>query len=160
MKFFKKYMLAIFIAFCISMFIEPAFCMLILGFVVLYSSGESIVFLEKMKRVGIETLGTVASYEKDDEGNITAIVEFTAAGGELIKDEPYIISLADLEDLTPYNEIAGSGVSVLYHPDDPKRFVIKGKKDWEYLTSIFAIIVGLVFVVVGISSLFGLIELG
>jgi hypothetical protein len=158
MKFIKKYMLAIFVAFGISMFIEPAFCMLILGFIVLYSSAETIVFLEKMKRVGIQTLGTVTSYEKDDEGDITAIVEFTAAGGEVIKDEPYIISLADVEDFTPYNEIAGSEVSVLYHPDDPKRFVIKGKKDWEYITSIFGIFVSLAFLTVGIGILMGFIE--
>ena len=160
MKFFKKYMLVIFVAFGISMFIEPAFCMLILGFIVLYSSLEAIVFLEKIKRVGIKTRGIITSYEKDNEGTITLIVEFTPAGGEVIKEEPFITSLSDVEHINPYTEIAGTEVSVLYHPEDPKRFMLTGKKDWEYLTSIFAILIGLGFLTAGISSLLGFIELG
>lgn len=160
MEFIKKYMLAIFIAFGISMFIQPAFCMLIIGFIALYSSVETIVFLEKIKRVGVETPGTIISCERDNEGTITLIVEFTPAEGEVIKEEPFITSSSDVEHINSYTEIAGTQVSVLYHPEDPKRFVVTGKKDWEYFTSIFAILIGVVFLTVGVSSLLGFIEFG
>ncbi|KAF2516458.1 hypothetical protein [Flavobacterium foetidum] len=67
-NFDKKYGIIIVVIFVVCMIFKPVLCFLILGIFALAYATFYIVFLYKINKNGIETTGTIVSYEADSEG--------------------------------------------------------------------------------------------
>lgn len=159
MKYIEKYWIIIIIAFGFCMFIKPALCMLIIGFVAFYIGVETVIFYRKIQKKGVECIGKIIEYQSDDEGYKTPLVEFTPISGEYVKEKPTFYASSDLSKIRSYKNMIDQTVSVLYDPDDPKRFILTNEKEFNYFFLTFLFLVSLGFLIVGISSLLGYIKL-
>lgn len=160
MKFIEKYGLIIAVLFIFFMFYKPIFCFLLLGSLALYYGIESLTFLNYIKKNGIESLGEILSYESDEDGYKTPIIEFKTLKGELIKQKPYYYASTDLSIFKTYKNNINKKITVIYSEDNPGKFVIKTEKDFNIGTIILMIIVGLFFVGLSIGNLLGFLNMG
>jgi len=159
MNFIKKSWIVIIIVFALSIFIEPALCMLILGSLAFYIGIETVLFLRKIQKKGIECTGKIIEYQPDDEGYKTPVVEFSPLSGGHIKEKPSFYASSDLSKIRSYKNMIDQTVSVLYDPDDPKKFILTAEKEFNYFSLVLLFIVSSVFIIVSISSLLGYIKL-
>jgi len=155
----KNYWIGIVVIFSVSMFIKPALCFLILGSLILYFSLESILFLRKVTKNGIEWTGKIIKYQIERGGYKTPLIEFTTMTGELIREQPHVYTATDLSKFRTYKNSIDQPVPILYDPDDPKKFVLKNESPLNYVTSVISILAGLFFVGLSISSFLGYIKL-
>ena len=79
----KKYWIPIVIVFVFFMFYKPVIYFLILESLVLLIGFYSWRFIMIIKKTGIEGSGEILSYESDNDGHKTLIVEFTTKTGIL-----------------------------------------------------------------------------
>jgi hypothetical protein len=158
MRYIQKYWLYIFIAFVIAMFVKPIICAFIMGSLIFYIGIETIIFLRKIHKNGIECNGTIVSYQSDDEGYKTPIVEFTALTGEIISEKPFVYASSDLSKIRTYKNMINQSTAVLYDPNDPKKFVLTNEREFNYLISFLFILGGLFFIGLGICSILGYIN--
>jgi hypothetical protein len=160
MNFIKKYWVVIFIVFFISMLIKPAFCFFIIGALLFYVSFDALVFLKEIQQKGIETSGRVLSFQTDRNGHKTPIVEFTPIGRRVITGKPFIYSSTDLSKLRSYKKNIDKDVLILYHPDDPKKFVLSNEKGFNYFVFSVLTLAGLAFIILSVCSFLGYIKMG
>lgn len=158
MRNIEKYWLYIFITFVIAMIIKPIFCGLILGSLFFYIGIMTILFLRKIHRSGVECTGTILSFESDNEGYKTPIVEFTTLTGEKILEKPFIYASSDLSKIRTYKDIINQSVIILYDPDNPKQFVLSDEKEFNYFVFILFVLCGLFAIGLCISDLLGYVH--
>jgi hypothetical protein len=160
MKKNEKYWLAIVVVFGLAIFIKPIACALILGLLAIFFGINSIYFLKNIQRKGIEYKGNIIDYESDSDGCKTPLIEFTTPSGEFVKEKPHIYVSSDLSKIRTYKKFIDQSVSILYDPDDPKKFVIASEKKFNYLFLFMLILVGLFLIGLFLSSILGYIKLG
>jgi hypothetical protein len=160
MEYIKKYWIVIVIIFGISIFTAPAFCLLILGSLLLYVSCMSFLFQLKLCKRGIEVNGRIISYQANSKGQRIPMIEFKTAHNELITEEPLIYASTDLSIIESSSNIIDKEVVIVYDPEDPKKYIVKDEKDLNYFALLLALLVALGFITVGFGSLLGYIELG
>ena len=158
MKNITKYWLYICISFIIAMFVKPILCALILGSLFFYIGIVTINFLRRISKSGIQSTGTILSYESDDEGYKTPIVEFTTLTGEKIAEKPSVYASSDLSKIRTYNNLINQNIIILYDPENPKQFVISSEKEFNYFFLILCILAGLFFIGLCFGNLLGYIQ--
>lgn len=160
MKIIEKYGLIIVVLFVFFMFYKPIFCFLIIGTLVFYYGINSLTFLNYIKKNGIESLGEILSYEPDEDGYKTPIIEFKTLKGERIKQKPYYYASTDLSIFRTYKNNINKKITVIYTEKNPEKFVIKTEKDFNIGSIIFMLIVGLIFLGLSIGNLLGFLNMG
>ena len=157
MDFNKKYGSIIVVLFITFMIFKPVMCFLLLGGLALYYGIHYLEFLHDITKNGIESLGTVLSYESD-EGYKTPIIEFKTLDEELITGKPYYYASTDADFFRSYKNDINKSIRVLYVSKSPEKFVIKTKKSFNYGSLVFTMIVGLIFTLIATSQLLGYIN--
>jgi hypothetical protein len=99
------------------------------------------------------------AYQSDNEGYKTPVIEFSTTSGEEITEKPLFYVSSDLSKIRSYKDKFDQPVSVLYDPDNPKKFILISERKLSYLFLTVLFIFGLVFIVVSIGSFFGFIDL-
>lgn len=160
MELIKKYWIAIVVTFGLCMFIKPALCFLILGTFISYMGFAAVIFLKKISKTGIDWTGNIIEYQADTDGHKTPLIEFTTMTGDIIREKPIVYASTDLSKIRTYSNFINQPVQILYDPDDPKKFVLKNEKGFNYVVFIIFIIAGLFFVGLSISWLSGYIKMG
>ena len=156
----RKNWTIILIAFTFFMFIKPALCFFIVGSLAFYMGTIAIRFLKKIQDKGVECTGKILSFQSDDEGYKTPVLEFTTSEGELINEKPFAYASTDISKVRSYKNMIDKQVSILYDPDDPKKFVLTDEKGFSYFAFSFFILVGLGFIILSICGLLGYIKIG
>ncbi len=133
--------------------------MLILGAIFFCMGTQSIFFLKKIKKKGVSCTGKIISYESDSEGYKTPIVEFTPFEGTLIAEKPIIYGSTDLSKIRSYKKMIETEVSILYDPDDPKKFILTNENGFNYFMVILFGLLGLGFIVLSLFVFSGYIKL-
>jgi hypothetical protein len=155
----KNYWIYIMIAFGICMFVKPVLCFLIGGALVFYFGISALLFLEKLRKHGIECTGRISSIQHNRSGSKEPVVEFTATGGELVAKTPYLSASTDLAQFRTYKSLIGTEVPILYDPGKPERFVVKEDRPFTYFALLFAALIGLAFIAFATASLLGYIKI-
>lgn len=159
MKFIKRYWIAFIIVFAISMFLKPALCFIQLGTLFLYMSMKAILFLRKIERTGIESIGKIVSIEIHNNGHKVPVIEFTTPEGVIIKEKPIIYSTTDLQLISDlFKNYTGKEISILYDSENPSQFVILENSNSDYLTFFIFLLLGLATTIIGICAISGLIK--
>ena len=141
------------------MFVKPAFCFAIGGCLCISLSIRGVILLKNLQAKGIESTGIILSYQSGWEGYKTPIVEFTPTNGELIQDKPYLYSSTDLSKIRSYKNVIGNQISILYDPENPKKFILNEDNGFNYFALTLAILVGLAALIVSICSFLGYIKM-
>jgi hypothetical protein len=141
------------ILFIFFMFYNPVICPLMLGVLLLFYAINSVLFLNKLSKNGIESFGKILSYESDRKGYKTPIIEFQIAEGKYFAGKPYVHSSSDLDKFQSYSENINKRVKVIYNPESPEKFILKDGSNGCGI--IILIIVGLVLSAISIGNLIG-----
>jgi hypothetical protein len=155
MKLMVKYWIPIVIVFGICMLIKPVLCALILGSLFIVIAIEMIRTLKRLSDFGVAAIGKISSYEIDDEGYKTPVIEFIPFGGELIKNTPVIWGSSDLGKLRSYKSMLGTEVAIKYDPDEPSKFIVSEVSLFSYFMIVLMIAGGLLMLVLSIVTLTG-----
>jgi hypothetical protein len=159
MNFIKRYSIIIIILFVFFMFFKPIVCGFIVGILIFHYGIDSFLFLNYITKSGIESIGKIQSYESDDEGYKTPIIEFKTLEKQLITAKPYYYASSDLSKFRTYKSNIDKNIAVLYSAENPEKFVIKTEKEFNYGTLVFAMVVGFLFIVIAIANLLGFINM-
>lgn len=124
-----------------------------LGTFSLFYAIYSISSLIQINKNGIENLGKIVSYESDDEGYKTPVIEFQISEGENFIGKPFLHTSSDLDKFQSYQKNINKTIKIIYDPSDPEKFILKGNSN--YFGSIIMIIVGCVFSGIAIGNLLG-----
>lgn len=141
------------VLFVFFMFYKPSVCFLMVGSLVLYYVIKSVSFLDEINKNGIEIVGKIVSYESDNEGYKTPVIEFETVDGKNLIGKPYIHASSDLDKFQSYSENINKNIRIIYSPESPEKFIIKNSSPGCVL--IFGAIVGLVFIILAAGSLLG-----
>ena len=159
MKYIKKYGILFAIVFAFFMFYKPIICMLMIGSFISFYGIHYYKFLININQNGIESVGKILQYKRDDEGYKTPIVKFETKEGLEIETEPYYYASTDLSKFRTYNKNINKTVTVIYEPNKPKRFIIKSESNFNYISLLFMSLGGIIFLIVAITNLLGYIEI-
>ena len=159
METIKKYWIAIVLTFGLFMFVKPALCFLILGTLLAYIGFTAVVFLKKIGKQGINCTGNIIDYQSDNDGHKTPLIEFTTISGETIREKPSVFTSTDISKLRTYENLINQSVSILYDPDEPRKFVLKSEEGFNYIVFILFILVGLFSIGISFSWLLGYIKM-
>jgi hypothetical protein len=154
----RKYEWLFVIAFVFFMFYKPIFCFLLLGTLIILYVIQYSLFLNNVNKNGKEGNGKILSYEIEDEGYKSPLVEFEINGKKIIK-KPYYYSSTDLSKFKTYRNNIDMSIPIIYIPNDPEKFIIKSEKNFNYFTLILFTIVGLIFLLIGFAQLFNFIKI-
>jgi len=155
----KEYAIPIFILFVFFMFYKPVICFLILGSLATFIGIQSWIFIVDIQKNGIESIGKILFYESDEDGYKTPTIEFKTKNGNQIKKKPYYYASTDLSKFRTYKNKKNESVSVLYDKNNPEKFVVGNERSFNYFSLILIILVGIVFLTVGILSLLEIIKI-
>lgn len=140
------------------MFIEPSFCLFILGGLFVFICIEGVLFLNRIQLVGIRRQGKIIGFESDHDGYNTPIIEFETLEGEIIEDKPYVSISTSLSRFRSYKNKIQKPVPILYMPNSPKKFVIESNEGYYYTALIFFGLIGTVLIVLGVCELMGIVN--
>jgi hypothetical protein len=154
----KKYGIPIVVLFVFFMFYKPVVCFIILGSLVSIISIYFWNFLSNIQKNGIKNVGKILFYESDSEGHKTPTVEFTTNNGIQIRKKPYYYASTDLSKIRNYKNNIDKKIDILYDPQNPEKFVIGKERNFNRFSLIFGILVGIIFLTVGICSVLGIIN--
>ncbi len=146
------------IAFVFFMFYKPIYCFLLLGTLIILFVIKFSLFLNKINKIGKEVDGKIISYEIEDEGHKSPLVEFEVSGKKIIK-KPYYYSSTDLSKFKTYRNNIEKSIPIIYIPNNPEKFIIKTEKGFNYFTLILSTIVGVIFILIGFAQLFNFIKI-
>ncbi|MCK8143334.1 DUF3592 domain-containing protein [Flavobacterium sp. I-SCBP12n] len=141
------------------MFYKPIFCFLLLGIIALFLAISSLSFFDYINKNGIKTKGKIISYEKDEDGHKTPIIEFKTLEGKLLTKKPYYYSSTDLSIIKTYQNNINKNVEIIYSPKKPEMFIIEKEKKFNYGSVILMIIVSLIFLGIAIGKILGIINI-
>jgi hypothetical protein len=154
----KKYWYFIVALFIFFIFYKPVFCFLLLGILLMFFAINSLTFFDHINKNGIKTNGKILSYEKDEDGHKTPIVEFKTLEGKLIAKKPHYYASTDFSIVKTYQNNINKIVEVVYSPKKPEMFIIETEKRFNYGSLIFMIIIGLIFSGIAIGKILGMIN--
>jgi hypothetical protein len=154
----KKYWYFIVALFIFCMFYKPIFCFLLLGMILIFFSVNSLTFFDFINKNGIKTNGKILSYEKDEDGHKTPIVEFKTLDGKLIVKKPHYYASTDFSIVKSYQNNINKIVEIVYSPKKPEMFIIETEKKFNYGSVIFMIVIGLIFLCFTIGKIMGIIN--
>ena len=140
------------------MFYEPQICFIILGLFVLLYGIQYFLFFKNIQKNGIETNGKILSYQSDNEGYKTPIVEFKTLENIEVKKEPHYYWSTDLSKFRTYKNRINESVSVLYDPKFPEKFIIAKDNQSNYISLLFLGIFALIFIAIGVFHLLGYMD--
>jgi hypothetical protein len=149
----KELGIILFIPFVFFMFYKPVICFLMLGTLLLFFAIQSLLFLIKINKNGIENHGKIVSYESDEEGYKTPIIEFQISQGKTFTGKPYFHTSSDLDKFKSYNKNINKTIKIIYNPDHPEKFILKDNS--SNFAVILLIIAGLIFSGISIGNLLG-----
>ncbi|WP_316635589.1 DUF3592 domain-containing protein [uncultured Flavobacterium sp.] len=149
----KKYGIVFVIAFVFFMFYKPVISVLLLGILLLFYTIYSISSLIQINKNGIEHHGKIVSYESDEEGYKTPIIEFQISEGKIFTGKPFFHTSSDLDKFQSYQNNINRTIKIIYNPDYPEKFILKGNSNYFGITLL--IVVGLVFSGISIGNLLG-----
>lgn len=124
----------------------------------MFFSVNTLTFFDYINKNGIKTNGKILSYEKDEDGHKTPIVEFKTLEGKLIAKKPYYHASSDFSIVKTYQNKINKIVNVVYNPKKPEMFIIETEKKFNYGSVIFMIVIGLIFLVIAIGRILGIIN--
>lgn len=156
----RKYWIAIVLVFAVFLFVKPAVCPLILGSVLLYLTYITVPVLRRIAKAGVEGTGTILEYNVGSKGHKTPVIEFATPQGQLIRKTPFFYSSTDLSKIRSYEEMLGQPVAIVYDPEDPEKFVLKGETGFNNLVIGVLALFGTSLWILGISMLLGYIKAG
>lgn len=154
----KKYAIPIFILFVFFMFYKPVICFIILGSLISIMSIYYWNFLLDIQKNGIESVGKILFYESDSDGYKTPTVEFIDKNGKQIRKKPYYYVSTDLSKIRTHKKNIDKPINILYDPKNPEKFVIGKERNFNSFSLIFATLVGMIFLTIGICSTLGIIN--
>lgn len=154
----QKYSIAIFLVFVFFMFYEPQICFIIIGLLMLLYGIQYFLFFKNIQKNGIETKGRILSYQSDNEGYKTPIIEFKTLENLEVKKEPYYYWSTDLSKFKSYKNNINESVSILYDPKSPEKFIILKESKSNYVSVIFLGIFALIFITIGVFHLLGYMD--
>jgi len=153
----KKYMpifsIVFFFVSIVLTFYEIFYFLLLLGILLLSVSILALNFLSDIDKTGIEIFGKIVAYDSDEEGHKTPIIEFQTSDGKFFKGTPLIHSSSDVDKFRSYQENINKKIKILYSPDCPENFIIKGKT-YTFFLNLVAI-AGLGLIICSIAKLLG-----
>ncbi|QSB26137.1 DUF3592 domain-containing protein [Flavobacterium sp. CLA17] len=149
----KEYSIIFVITFVFFMFYKPVICFLMFGTLALFYAIYSVLSLIHITKNGVENHGKIVSYESDNEGYKTPIIEFQISEGKNFKGKPLLHTSSDLDKFQSYQKNINKTIKVIYDPKDPEKFVLKNNSN--YFGLIILIIVGFVFCSISIGNLLG-----
>jgi len=120
---------------------------------------NSLTFFEHINKNGIKTNGKILSYEKDEDGHKTPIIEVKTLEGKLITKKPHYYASTDLSIVKNYQNNINKNVEILYSPKKPEMFIIKTEKKFNYGSVILIIIISLIFSGISIGKILGIINI-
>ena len=129
MELIKKHGLIIFLFFVFFIFYKPIFCFIIGGILIFNYGCSILIFLSYIKKHGIETIGKILSYESDEEGYKTPIIEFKTLEGISLTKKPYYYASTDLSRFRTYKNNVNQNVTIIYSLKNPEKFVIKTEQN-------------------------------
>lgn len=156
MDFLKNYGIILFFPFVFFIFYKPAISFLMLGTLLLFLAIQSIIFFIQIRKNGIENVGKIISYESDDEGYKTPIIEFQISEEKSFRGKPSFHASTDLDKFQSYNRNINKTIKIIYNPENPEKFITKNNSNGCGL--IMLIFVGTIFTVLSIGSLLGYID--
>ena len=151
--FLKKYGLLFFIIFVFFAFYKPIICLLMFGVFALFYVISSILFLNKLNKNGIEIFGEIVSYESDDEGYKTPIIEFQTLEGKNFTGKPILFTSSNLDNFQPYKKDSNKTTKIIYNPEEPEEFIVKNNSKTFGL--ILFTILGFVSTAISVTCLLG-----
>lgn len=125
----------------------------IIGIVLFYHSNKSLSLLDKLKKNGKERIGKIVSYESDDEGYKTPIIEYETLNGTIIKKKPSIYISSDLSKILSYKNNINTKIKIIYNKENHDEYIIKDEKESNYIVSIIMMFIGLILFFIGIYNL-------
>lgn len=71
---------------------------------------------------------------------------------------PFYYALTDLSKIRTYKKNIDKPIDVLYDAKNPEKFVIGRERNFNSFSLIFATLVGLIFLTIGVCSILGIIN--
>ena len=98
------------------------------------------------------------SYESDNEGYKTPIVQFKTLDGKEIQKQPYYYSFTDLGKIRTYENKINKTIIITYDSKYPEVFTIKNEQAFNHVAYFFLIVVSLAFIIIGVLNFLGYIN--
>lgn len=149
----KRLGIIVVIPFVFFLFYKPVICFLILGTLSLFYGIYSLSSLIWITKNGIESHGKIVSYESDEKGYKTPVIEFQISEGRNFKGKPFLHTSSDLDKFQTYQKNINKTIKIIYNPKDPEKFILKDNSN--YFGLIILIIVGLAFGFLSVGNLLG-----
>lgn len=149
----KRLGIIVVISFVFFLFYKPVICFLILGTLFLFYGIYSLSSLIWITKNGIESHGKIVSYESDEKGYKTPVIEFQISEGRNFKGKPFLHTSSDLDKFQTYQKNINKTIKIIYNPKDPEKFILKDNSN--YFGLIILIIVGLAFSFLSVGNLLG-----
>jgi Protein of unknown function (DUF3592) len=155
----KKYWYFIVALFIFFMFYKPVFCFLLLGILLMFFAINSLTFFDYINKNGIKTNGKILSYEKDEDGHKTPIIEFKTLDGNIIIKKPHYYASTDLSIVITYQHNINKNVEIVYSPKKPEMFILETEKKFNYGSVILIMIISLIFSGIAIGKILGVLNI-
>lgn len=113
--------------------------------------------MRKLDKNGIECLGTIVSYESDEEGYKTPVIEFQTTEGKNLIGKPHLHTSTDLDKFQSYKKNIGKIIKIIYDSENPEKFILKDNSNGCGMFLLIA--VGLFFTYISLGSLLGYLNI-
>lgn len=158
METIKKYQIVIVLTMVALAYIKPPLCFVLTGSITFYLGLTSIKLLKKLRISGIERTGKITEIVENSDGHKMPFIEFTAMTGEAIKGKPFVFTTTNSSILKTNKYQPNQSVQIVYDADEPKKFVLSNEEASNDLVFKIFMIVGLLFIGLGICWLLGYIK--
>lgn len=155
----KKWAVLILVLFIFFMFYKAIVCAIILGLLLLIIGFKTWLFLSNISNNGIKTFGTIQSFgPKDSEGNRLPIIEYFTNNDECITETPKFYAYSSVTRIRNPEKHVGKRTRIVYDPNNVKHFILHGESGFYTFTSVFMMLVGLIFITMASLTLGGFIN--
>ncbi|UTW64807.1 hypothetical protein KFE94_08915 [bacterium SCSIO 12643] len=158
MDFYNKYAVYFGILFVISMFIEQAFCILILGILIGIISIESLFIRITLNRIGVKCNGEIDGIESDNENFKTPKIKFKTLENEEIIGTPSLYVSTSFSQVQSYKSKIGREIPIIYNPNNPIKFELYNEKGYGTIGIIVTGILSFGLLILGTLELTGIIN--
>ena len=157
-KLLDKFGIPIIVLFVFFMFYKPEVCPLIIGALLIYVAVYYWHYLKMITNEGARAIGIILEYQRDNYGYKVPVIEFTAADEQKINGKPFYYTATDLAKFRSYKKYVNTEVIINYLPNKPHIFVIAKERYYNYLSLSLMLLIGSIFLTVGIAAVAGYIE--
>jgi len=139
------------------MFYKPIVCALILGVLILGAAIYYAYFIRIIQKKGSRSIGKILQHQADSDGYKIPVITFATSQGQEFQGKPFFYVATDISRFRSYKNKINKEVIVIYHPKDPKKFIIYKEKGFNYAGIVLMMLAGSVFCAVSIANLLGYI---